>query len=452
MSPLITSTVRTGAGRRGMLLLVGDHALFETLQRRAEDATILRCGNLFAALGHLATPSSPADNGASGSGSKRIASIVIDEGQMSGESLRAIDALRRVDPSVPLILLGAEIAGAPRLYDEVVAPESPLEQIAERLGVTLSEDRGAEPALSGGTHEERVEVRPAAGPEAPSEPLGDTDLVEALMNDPDGVREAALLLIRQQTRVSEIEFIPADVDAEFEIPDESFLAVRRGEHLLGYLRVGCDEKATTPPLSNFGGWADWLAQWLDLDRAYRGYRIQANQDELTGAYNRRYFNDFLLRSIETGRKLRRPVTIMLFDLDNFKRYNDHYGHEAGDLVLSETVRLLKTVIRGGDCVCRIGGDEFVVIFADPEEPRELGSRHPVSVETIVLRFQEQLRTMKLILCEGEAPPTLTVSAGLATYPWDGDTPQTLLRRADELALESKRRGKNLITFGPGVES
>ena len=141
---------------------------------------------------------------------------------------------------------------------------------------------------------------------------------------------------------------------------------------------------------------------------------------------------------------------MVFDIDDFKRYNDSYGHEAGDIILRETVALLNSVIRASDRVCRIGGDEFAVIFADVLGPREIGSSHPESVEMIARRFQQQICAMRFPKLGLEAPGTLSISAGLASYPWDGNDPVTLLRLADQRALESKRKGKNHITFGPGA--
>jgi len=142
---------------------------------------------------------------------------------------------------------------------------------------------------------------------------------------------------------------------------------------------------------------------------------------------------------------------MVFDIDDFKHYNDRFGHDAGDEVLRETVRLLNSVIRSGDKVCRIGGDEFAVIFADLEGPRELGSNHPESVEQIAARFQDQICQMKFPKLGLDAPGTLSVSGGLATYPWDGTTAADLLHHADQLALQSKCKGKNVITMGPGTQ-
>jgi diguanylate cyclase (GGDEF)-like protein len=142
---------------------------------------------------------------------------------------------------------------------------------------------------------------------------------------------------------------------------------------------------------------------------------------------------------------------MVFDIDNFKSYNDQFGHEAGDEVLRDTVKLMMSVIRQGDRVCRIGGDEFAVVFADPEGPRLAGSMHLESIEAIAKRFQDQICAMRFPKLGTEAPGTLSISAGLATYPWDGHDPAALLRHADQLALESKRKGKNVITLGPGAQ-
>ncbi len=197
-------------------------------------------------------------------------------------------------------------------------------------------------------------------------------------------------------------------------------------------------------------WARWLGQWLTLDHAYRSYRAMAFRDDLTGSWNRRYFARFLGEVLPVAARRRRPVTVMVLDIDDFKRYNDEFGHEAGDVILRETVSLLNSVIRTCDRVCRIGGDEFAVVFADLDLPRAAGSNHPESVETIALRFQEQIRAMRFPKLGLEAPGTLSISAGLSSYPWDGLDACTLLRLADQRAIESKRKGKNHITFGPAA--
>jgi diguanylate cyclase (GGDEF)-like protein len=121
------------------------------------------------------------------------------------------------------------------------------------------------------------------------------------------------------------------------------------------------------------------------------------------------------------------------------------------VILTETVRLLQSEIRDCDRVCRIGGDEFAVIFADLEGPREVGSTHPATVENIARRFQLQICEMKFPKLGIDAPGTLSISGGLASFPWDSTDARGLLHHADQLSLMSKRKGKNALTFGPGAE-
>jgi two-component system, cell cycle response regulator len=155
--------------------------------------------------------------------------------------------------------------------------------------------------------------------------------------------------------------------------------------------------------------------------------------------------------LEAAQRQRHFVTVLLFDLDDFKRYNDQYGHDAGDEILVQTTQLMQSVVRPSDRVCRIGGDEFAVIFYDPEGPRELGSQHPADVEAIAKRFEKQIQAHTFPALSDLPVGGLTISGGLATFPWDGTTPETLLKRADELALRSKRDGKKVIALGTRVE-
>jgi diguanylate cyclase (GGDEF)-like protein len=184
---------------------------------------------------------------------------------------------------------------------------------------------------------------------------------------------------------------------------------------------------------------------------HRQLREAAFCDPLTGAGNRRFFDRFLEKAMAEAREARSEVTILVFDIDNFKHYNDEYGHAAGDEILVEAVRLLRAVTRPTDQVCRVGGDEFVVIFHDSEGPRVPGSRAPRDVSVIARRFQQQICTHKFPKLGADARGGLTISGGLATFPWDGDTAESLLAKADALLLASKAAGKNAITLGPGAE-
>jgi diguanylate cyclase (GGDEF)-like protein len=194
----------------------------------------------------------------------------------------------------------------------------------------------------------------------------------------------------------------------------------------------------------------WAASWLILDEQVRLLRDAAFKDPLTGAWNRRYFEKFLPAAIERAREAKRFVTILLFDIDDFKTWNDQFGHSAGDEVLRETVKLMESSVRPTDRVCRIGGDEFAVIFHEPTGPREVGSKHPEDVTGIAARFSALIRAKRFPKLSDAAPGRLGVSGGLATYPWDGRDMHELLRVADERAMTCKRHGKNAIVFGDGA--
>ena len=175
-------------------------------------------------------------------------------------------------------------------------------------------------------------------------------------------------------------------------------------------------------------------------------------DHLTGAYNRRYFYHFTDQLLERAKNERFRVTLLLYDIDNFKQYNDTYGHAAGDEILRETADLMKRITRKHDIVARIGGDEFAVLFWDAEPPRQPGSQHPETPYILADRFVKALSNHRFSFLKSEAKGTLTISGGLATFPWDGQTCRELLRHADMALREAKRSGKNAIYIVGGKKS
>lgn len=202
-----------------------------------------------------------------------------------------------------------------------------------------------------------------------------------------------------------------------------------------------------------------LACVLAIDEQLSQLRAAAFVDDLTGAWNRGFFRRRLPRALEAAREGRRDVTLMIYDIDDFKQYNDEFGHGAGDEILRETVKLLRSVVRPTDLVCRIGGDEFAVIFDDPRADRDRGEdglrgrghQHPLSIAELARRFQRQVCEHRFPALAGDAKRTLTISGGMATFPWDAGDAEELVTAADRLLLESKRAGKNVITLGPGAD-
>jgi len=179
----------------------------------------------------------------------------------------------------------------------------------------------------------------------------------------------------------------------------------------------------------------------------------ATEDELTGLKNRRYIWEFSRQIIEHARGENRRVTLLIFDIDNFKHYNDVYGHLAGDEVLKQAAVLMRRCCRGHDVVGRIGGDEFAVVFWDDPrrklskeetERRSAMADHPKEAIFIAKRFRKELGKAELHLLGPEGKGVLTISGGLASFPRDGATTDELFEQADKALLEAKRSGKNKI--------
>ncbi|MHC4461656.1 MAG: GGDEF domain-containing protein [Planctomycetota bacterium] len=179
----------------------------------------------------------------------------------------------------------------------------------------------------------------------------------------------------------------------------------------------------------------------------------ATEDDLTGLKNRRYIWEFSRQIIKRAEKDNGRVTLLVFDVDNLKHYNDIYGHSAGDKILKQAAVLMRRCCRGHDVVGRIGGDEFAVVFWDEPQRKPVGleterrsatADHPKEAIFVAERFRGELERAELHLLGPEGKGLLTISGGLASFPRDASTVQELFQQADRALLEAKRSGKNRI--------
>jgi diguanylate cyclase (GGDEF)-like protein len=188
-----------------------------------------------------------------------------------------------------------------------------------------------------------------------------------------------------------------------------------------------------------------------LEDRHAGLQKLAITDDLTGIYNGRYFRHFLARILERARVMRFPVTLLLFDIDNFKKYNDTYGHGVGDEILKQTAALMRRCCREHDLVARISGDEFAVVFWDKDGPRQPHDVKSMSAARtlqapiqIIDRFRRLLQSTEFGGVLGpQGKGELCISGGLAVYPYDANTVEALIEAADrELMFGAKKSGKN----------
>jgi len=192
-------------------------------------------------------------------------------------------------------------------------------------------------------------------------------------------------------------------------------------------------------ISRLGDAFDQMAQALqdrdaELQRALRESRGLAITDPLTELYNRRYLWELLGRELLKSRRNRTPIATILADIDHFKRFNDTWGHEAGDLVLKRVADVIRENVRGSDIGCRYGGEELAVIL--PETTLE------VAVERAE-RIRHGIAALHLEY-GGRPLAAVTSSFGVAVYPQHAGDAEALLRAADEALYEAKKAGRNRV--------
>jgi diguanylate cyclase (GGDEF)-like protein/PAS domain S-box-containing protein len=163
-------------------------------------------------------------------------------------------------------------------------------------------------------------------------------------------------------------------------------------------------------------------------------REQATHDPLTGLFNRRYLNDTLPRELNHALRHKAQTCIAMLDIDYFKRFNDTFGHEAGDLILRELGRILHENVRKSDIACRFGGEEFVLVLLD--SPLEASRQH---IERICTHVKElQIRYGVHLL------GSITLSVGIVEATIEDFSADEFLRMADEAMYAAKRAGRDRI--------
>lgn len=210
---------------------------------------------------------------------------------------------------------------------------------------------------------------------------------------------------------------------------------------LGILYLSGDKALADNTRTILGAMADRFSLALINLRLRDSLLQQAIRDPLTGLYNRRYLEDTLEREMRRAKRSAQSLSLLIADLDHFKRINDTYGHKGGDEVLKAFGQLLSTTFRAQDIPCRYGGEEFVMVLPETD----LTDAKSRAEELI-----RQVRSLKLPLGE-RSLDSLSVSVGVATYPEHGRTPQLLLSSADNAMYKAKNLGRDQVVMAHSLE-
>jgi diguanylate cyclase (GGDEF)-like protein/PAS domain S-box-containing protein len=201
--------------------------------------------------------------------------------------------------------------------------------------------------------------------------------------------------------------------------------------ILGITRNVSERKAAESALKESN--RQLHARIEEIGRLQVALQELAVRDSLTGLYNRRYLDETLEREVSRARREGNPLSLVMLDIDYFKRVNDTYGHQVGDEVLRMLATTLSADIRAEDVACRYGGEEFLILL--PNMP----------LETAMLRAEGwRAAVERLSITHGGFLLTFTISLGVSAYPDHGKTPDELTRSADQALYKAKRDGRNQV--------
>lgn len=188
--------------------------------------------------------------------------------------------------------------------------------------------------------------------------------------------------------------------------------------------------------------SEQIAMALSNIRLRENLRQQTIRDPLTGLYNRRFLEESLNREMARCKRSGSVFSLMMMDLDHFKRFNDTFGHDAGDSVLRSFAQALQENTREGDIICRFGGEEFVLLLPDTDR------------KGAVIRAERILRIVRalLVMHDDKTVGPITTSIGVALYPQDGETTKAIIQSADRALYSAKGAGRDRLMIAAGQET
>jgi diguanylate cyclase (GGDEF)-like protein len=259
------------------------------------------------------------------------------------------------------------------------------------------------------------------------------------------------------------------------------IPIASGEKSMGILHLNTDRLLTKEEIDLINSTITPLSSALENAFRYKSVESLAIRDGLTNMYNRRYFNEVLGDYIEKCKKHNGNLSLVMLDIDNYKKYNDTYGHQLGDILLKKVAEVLESNLREEDIISRYGGDEFTIILPDTdiEAARNLMETIRENISNYKFEVEEEYENKEKTILESEeknnkfdidrlfgkelkkwftkkvrnnkSKPVsksfnITISVGISSLIDTNYTKEMLIKKADEAALESKRKGKNKVNI------
>jgi two-component system cell cycle response regulator len=199
------------------------------------------------------------------------------------------------------------------------------------------------------------------------------------------------------------------------------------------IKLGVDDFIYKPfDISVFLHSIETLIKGYRLEKSVDYYKLLSITDGLTNAFNHRYFHETAEKEISRAKRYQRPLSLMLIDIDDFKKFNDTYGHLAGDSALRQMVKFFLKTIRSIDLVFRYGGEEFAILC--PEQTKD-------STLTVAQRLIDELQKEQFQVDE-DSYENISVSIGVAAYTKKTESKDQLIDKADKALYQAKELGKN----------
>ena len=178
----------------------------------------------------------------------------------------------------------------------------------------------------------------------------------------------------------------------------------------------------------------YLVKYFRKSRDFEHTYKLATTDGLTELYNHRYFQEQMILNIETSKRYNSEFSLILIDIDFFKKFNDKFGHQSGDAVLRQVAQTLKKNVRSTDIVCRYGGEEMSVILSNTKKEEAVLTAQKLC-DAVSNRIFDLVNNQK---------EHVTISLGVSSYPQNGTTPQELIEYADKGLYKAKENGRNQV--------